>query len=390
MENENNQSMNGFSGNIATFKEAISVFKKYWMPFIIAMVAFVIAYLLLQSPQLMYPKSESYFMNPWQAVGVSMVAMILGLVFFIVYLVVQVGVCKIIIDGVRDTKPNIHDLYLQYRRAPSYLFTSVVAAIISFIGLFLFVFAIFPLTARYQFAFLFVIDKKVGMAESLRLSDLATRGSLWKIIKFDFFLFFVNIIWYILALILFAMGVGIIAALPLLGLIITWPLSIVAYVVAYKKFADNPAQNVVEHNGMMVGIILALFAVLVVVMVIIGGAIAAMIMSNPMFKYAFEEQQKSYMGESGGQGMPYLQTADQSESGDENAVGENSTFNQTFKSSFVDSCSLNAGEAVCSCMADYVFDNYSEDQLMALSSGGEGTTELTKTLTEAAAQCADK
>jgi hypothetical protein len=369
MESNNNQATSGFEGNIATLKEAITVFKKYWLPFIVAISAAVAAYIIMQLPQMLFPPSKNYPPAPEQ----TFPPMILGLILFVIYAVVQVGAFKIIIDGVRGTNPNLRDLYAQYRRVPSYIFSSFMASIISIIGLFLFVFSFFPLTARYQFCYLFVIDKKVGMAESLRLSDLSTRGSLWKIIKFDIFLGLINAVWVVLVIVLAALGAGAISMLPLLGLIITLPLTIVAYVVAYKKFSDNPAQNVKESNGKMVGIIIALFIALFAVMIIVFGALIAAFSQSPLFR--------SLMESNNSRTMPYLNPTNP------NSLNEGSTsFTELFKTSFVENCSQSGqSESSCTCMADYILANYSEEELASM--GTRNPDELSRELADAAAMC---
>lgn len=350
--------MNGFAGNVATFKEAIEVIKKFWKEFLTVTVVLILVNLLSQLIQLLIPNST----QTGAMVSRGIVGFILSIVFVVVSWVVTVGFFKVLIDGVGDVKPNIRDLYLQYRRVPSYLLSSFLASFISIIGLFLLVFTVFPLTARYQFVYLFVIDKKVGTAEALYLNDLATRGSLWKIIKFDIFLILINLVWVLLAAIFYAVGAGMLSFLPLLGLLFTAPVSVVAYVVAYKKFSSAPAQNVKEQNGKMIAIILALFVAFVIVIAVVGGGIFAALSSSPAFKNTI------------------MQNTDFSSIGD--------AYKNAYKTSFVQSCVQGgADEETCSCMADFMVDNYTQEDLLRISSDYSESNEISQELTAASESC---
>ncbi len=346
--------MNGFQGNIATFKEAIEVIKKFWKEFLISIIIVLLINILSQFIQTLITKPNQ--------TGSMIVGFILSIFLMVVSWIITVGFFKIIIDGVGNVKPNVRDLYLQYRRVPSYLLSTFVASIISIAGFFLLVFSAFPLTARYQFVYLFVIDKKVGTAEALHLNDVATRGSLWKIIKFDIFLVLINLVWVLVAMILFAIGAGLLSFLPLLGLLFTGPISIVAYVVAYKKFSSAPAQNVKEQNGKMIAIIVGLFVVLVIGLAVLGGGMFAALSSNPAFKNTI------------------MQNTGSSSFGD--------AYKNAYKASFVQSCTQGGGEdATCTCIANYIVENYSQEQLLEMEQEYSKTNETPEEITLASNSC---
>ncbi len=229
--------MKDFS-NIEVFKQGGRILRKYYKELTLAFLAYVLVTFL---PKLIL-SPETAFVE--QSIPVTLALFLFTVFISFLGLIVQVGVIKNVIDAAGEIKPNLRDLYLNYRRVPSYLLTSFVASLISLIGLFLLIVPFFFLTARYQFSLFYVIEKKVGMAEALYLSDKMTRGSIWKIVKFDLFLIFINILPFLPMLIARILGaqppLSYLFGLFALFVLFTASVSFISLTVLYKKFNISP------------------------------------------------------------------------------------------------------------------------------------------------------
>jgi uncharacterized membrane protein len=232
--------MNKLPGNIPTFEEGLRVYKKYWKEIYLAFGAAILASVAIFLLMFLLISGSAALGNNAALIPImGVLVMILYVLMFVVIFGVQVGITKIALDAVGDKKPDLRDLYRNYKRIPSYIFTNYLTTIITYIGVILLIVPGFILFARYQLAGVFVVDRGVGLSEALSLSDRATKGNIWGVIKFDIFLFLLNLLAYLLVIILGLVGNGFIAMIGLVGFIFTIPLTLISFIVMYKKLSSG-------------------------------------------------------------------------------------------------------------------------------------------------------
>jgi uncharacterized membrane protein len=136
---------------------------------------------------------------------------------------IKLGIIKIglkVIDGV---KTDWNEMFRHGNLFISYLFTSIVYGIGVAIG---FVFLIIPgfyVMLKYMFAPIIVVDKNVGIMESFKMSAKMTDGVKWKL----------------LGLIILAILMNILGAIVFfVGLLVSIPVSTLAFLYVYRKLSD--------------------------------------------------------------------------------------------------------------------------------------------------------
>lgn len=138
----------------------------------------------------------------------------------IIGLFLSVGTTKILLDFVDKGKGDLSDLYKQYRLFLNYFFATIIYTVVVIVGLILLIVPGVYLALRFSQYSYFIIDKKAGPMEALKLSSQATKGAKWNLAVF--------------ALIIVALNV--LGALALLvGLLATVPTSMLASAFVYRK-----------------------------------------------------------------------------------------------------------------------------------------------------------
>jgi hypothetical protein len=140
--------------------------------------------------------------------------------------VVTLGWIKIALRFCDREQPQYADLYTQYPLFFRYLGAAILYALIVVAGVILLVVPGIIWAIQFGYAFNLIVDRRVGVMESLRLSSAITRG-----VKWNLFLF-----------VLILVGVNLLGALALLiGLLWTVPASFVASVYVYRKLLAQTA-----------------------------------------------------------------------------------------------------------------------------------------------------
>ena len=143
-----------------------------------------------------------------------------GLVSVAISIIIQIGFTKITLD-LYDKKPlNFSNLYTQYPLALRYFGASILYGLIVGVGL---IFLIIPgiyFAIKYQFYSYLIIDKNVGLMDSIKKSGTMTEG-----VKMNLFIFSLALI-----------GINILGALALgVGLFVSIPITVMATVYVYRK-----------------------------------------------------------------------------------------------------------------------------------------------------------
>jgi len=155
-------------------------------------------------------------------------SLIIWAAIYVVSLIVQIGWIKLALN-LEDGEPvSVRDLFLHSRLFIKYFVTSLAYIILMTVGFVLLIIPGFYVMLTYGFAPVIVIDEHVTPKEAFRLSKRMTAGMRWKLLGF-----------YIVLGLLNALG-----AIPfLLGLFITVPVSVLAYVHVYRLLLERAEES---------------------------------------------------------------------------------------------------------------------------------------------------
>jgi len=202
--------MNSF-GKIALLKEAWELFKKN-LNIILIVIGIWFAYYLVQ------------YVSGYLFESQSFLASILSLVFFIIFLVIQLGTYNLMLKVVDGHKADIKDLY-KYSNALMKVLKNIVAGLLVGLavvgGLILFIIPGIYIAVRLMFFTYYIVDKDAGIMDSIRMSWDLTKGGVVNLFLLSILFIIVNFIGALL------FGIG---------LAVTMPLTFLATAVLYRKF----------------------------------------------------------------------------------------------------------------------------------------------------------
>ncbi len=134
--------------------------------------------------------------------------------------VMSMGVIRISLRFVDNQEAGTSDLFSCFHLFFRYLFASIIFAVFVFLGLLLLIVPGIILALKFQFYDYFIIDKELGVMESLERSGKITEGALWELFRFAIILIGINI--------LGALCFGV-------GLLVTIPTSMLAMAHVYRQ-----------------------------------------------------------------------------------------------------------------------------------------------------------
>lgn len=144
---------------------------------------------------------------------------LIGLLFFILSMVVQLGLIRVALQFVSGRKPRVADLFSESRHLLRYLGATILYALIFFGGLFLLIVPGVIWAIMFQFAPYLIIDRGLGPIAALKKSAELTRGARWNLFVFGLVL----------------MGINLAGMLALLvGMLVTIPLALLATGYVYR------------------------------------------------------------------------------------------------------------------------------------------------------------
>lgn len=162
------------------------------------------------------------------------VTVLFALLGFFVSGVVTLGWIKISLRFCDQDKPEYGDLFSQYPLFFRYLGAAILYGLIVLGGFILLIVPGIIWTIQFGYAFNLIVDKRVGVMESLRISSAVTRGTKWNLFVFGLVL----------------VGINLLGALALLvGLLWTIPASFVASVYVYRKLLAQTALMPAPASG---------------------------------------------------------------------------------------------------------------------------------------------
>jgi uncharacterized membrane protein len=153
---------------------------------------------------------------------------ILGAVFSIVdYLLtclITLGLIKVGLNFVDNKTSSFGDLFTEWRKVLKFLVAMFLYVLIIIVGFLFFIIPGIILMFRLSFFAHLMVDKDMGIIQSLTASATITRGSVWNLFVFN----------------LFFAGVAVIGALFfLIGLFAAYPVIFISSAYAYRRLVDR-------------------------------------------------------------------------------------------------------------------------------------------------------
>lgn len=188
-----------------------------------------------------WEKFKAHFLFLWMTLGVvilvsvifgvfedmtkdiAMLSFMIGLASSFFSMIMRLGLTRLYIDLVdKNEEGKLNVLFSSYGLFFRYLGASILFGLMVAVGLILFIIPGIYLGLKYQFFSYLIVDKELGILDSLKESSQITQGVKWQLLGFC----------------LAVMGVNILGALALgVGLLVTVPLTVVAHVFVYRKLS---------------------------------------------------------------------------------------------------------------------------------------------------------
>ncbi len=131
-----------------------------------------------------------------------------GIVFGIIAMLLQIGWTKLLFKVNDGKETNLHELVQHFSLFWKYLGTTILFCLGSFLGLLLLVVPGVYFILTYQFVFLLIVDRHMGVKAAFEESARITKGAKWKLLGFTVVSLLVNLAGFI------ALGVGILVSIP--------------------------------------------------------------------------------------------------------------------------------------------------------------------------------
>lgn len=195
-----------------TVKEALSygwkTFKKNWQFLVLAFLIVAIAGMIPN------------WLHDWSRENMPSLNFVFTILGWIVQMITSIGVLVITLKIVDGKKPELSDIYKHYGYFLNYFLGSLLYGLVVIAGLILLVVPGIIWGIKYQYTTYLIVDKKMSPMDAFKKSGKITEGHKWK---------------------LFLLGLAFIAITALgmitfgIGLIITWPIVMLAGVHVYRK-----------------------------------------------------------------------------------------------------------------------------------------------------------
>ncbi len=154
----------------------------------------------------------------------SFLSFIVSSAGWVLWMIVQMGLIKITLKFINNEKAEFNDLFAHYHLFFNYIIGSIIYGVLVSVGLMLFVVPGVWVALKFQFYSYYIVDKEMGPIDALKKSAELTDG-----IKMD-----------LLVLGLALLGINFIGAIAFgIGLLITVPITMLAYVYVYHRLAYN-------------------------------------------------------------------------------------------------------------------------------------------------------
>jgi uncharacterized membrane protein len=158
----------------------------------------------------------------------AFLAIILGVTFWVLQLVVGLGLIRIALKFYDNKIPKFGDLFACFPLFFRYLIGSILYTLIIIGGTILFVIPGVIWSIKFQFFSYLIVDRGMGPVESLKKSASVTQGAKWELLAFSFLLVIINVLGFLSLLI---------------GLFATIPTVMLAYAFVYRQLLLQTETN---------------------------------------------------------------------------------------------------------------------------------------------------
>ncbi|MEK7558820.1 MAG: hypothetical protein AAB521_00775 [Patescibacteria group bacterium] len=149
---------------------------------------------------------------------------IVGISLFIIQLVIILGYTKVSLKIIDNQKPEFADLFREYKKVLVYTGATILYALAVLGGLILLIIPGLILAIRLSFYYYLIVDRGVGVIDSLKISWAMTKGQILKLMLFQLVASIIYMLGYL------AFG---------LGLIIATPMVLIAGAYVYRKLLSQ-------------------------------------------------------------------------------------------------------------------------------------------------------
>ncbi len=140
--------------------------------------------------------------------GVAVLGLVATILFWIIHVVIDIGLIKIALKLVSSQTPTFEDLYDHYPLFWKYLGASLLSGLIVAGGFILLILPGVYFAVKLQFVNYFIVDKNMGPIEAIQASWNMTKGNWWNLFLMDILLGLINIGGAIL------LGIGLLWTIP--------------------------------------------------------------------------------------------------------------------------------------------------------------------------------
>jgi uncharacterized membrane protein len=147
-----------------------------------------------------------------------------GVVSWLLSLILMMGLIRIVLKFVDGGAGSFNDLFANFDMLLDYVGASILYALIVIGGLCLLIFPGVIWAIKFGFYGYFIIDRKAGAIDALKMSSAATQGSKGELFLFGLVVFALNLLG------LLCLGIGI---------LVTQPLSLLAQGFVYRKLQQQ-------------------------------------------------------------------------------------------------------------------------------------------------------
>lgn len=149
---------------------------------------------------------------------------ILLLIFWLISMIVELGLIKISLNFVDKKKPSFSDLFSESSLVLRFIGATFLYVVIVLAGLILFIIPGVIWALQFGYYKYAIVDKNAGVLESLQISSKATKGNRWNIFKLNLLFLLINLL-----------GIAVI----FIGLFISIPTTMLASAYVYRKLVKN-------------------------------------------------------------------------------------------------------------------------------------------------------
>jgi len=169
----------------------------------------------------------AYILTSWVSNALEdapVLNVVASILFWVLHIVLDIGLVKIALKLTADQKPELEDLYNHYPLFWKYLGGAILSGLIILGGLILLIVPGIYFAVKLQFVTYLIIDQGLGPIDAIKKSWEITGGNFWNLFLFGLVIVLINVLGFL------ALVVGLLWAIPTAA---------IATAFVYKKLLKN-------------------------------------------------------------------------------------------------------------------------------------------------------